>query len=546
MANIAQKLLSLKPSPIDPTKCTPSKSLYEQIIKNCQATSERQAQQFNLGNTHSTANPIDAADFILEREYGESSLFIQGEHTSVFIPPTFVSHQYMKDSSVAILDYEVKTDIERLLDNLKHHSPMSWLTNDLTSFMQTQTDDFIEKKAFDQWILKMKIKYLVIEELKTDQASLLQTTLDTTLFIRGCITELKSANQLSSSSSVSLETLFSDFLSGKYTNIAFKRKIASMVETYPPTDSNLCWIFGLVLAELGEKLEHWFYDQLSEIKDDVLQDTVVLSSLYFLTNMQNKMHKETDFLIISWERKLVISVEMKRSLADDKVFKQLESNHRIFEEKLGDQLKSCWTYFPCVCVEDDTLSINSQHYITMQTEIKLWLSSVLNRFPTTKTAKDEVKDLLKILIFGIHVSKKDQVAPITSSTWVEYTTNAIENVSTSHNILFYSNQQIAIMNNDDPRSKYVMICGPFGVRKSLLLQQKAVHLNEQPKYKGKVIFIVENRGICKMKSMLYNRSKVDLEENRGVFVDEIDVSKSLHSLSFSKQFKGRTFKKYRG
>ena len=75
MASIAQKVLSLQPKAIDSTKCTPNKSLYQQILNNSQATSERQAKQFNLGNTHCTSNPIDAADFILEREYGDSSLW---------------------------------------------------------------------------------------------------------------------------------------------------------------------------------------------------------------------------------------------------------------------------------------------------------------------------------------------------------------------------------------------------------------------------------------------------------------------------------------
>ena len=83
-----------------------------------------------------------------------------------------------------------------------------------------------------------------------------------------------------------------------------------MIEDTPSNDSNLLWLFGLVLSEVGEKLEHWLYDQLLPLKDDVLQDTAVLSSLIFLTNIQKKMHKETEFLIISSERKLIISIEL--------------------------------------------------------------------------------------------------------------------------------------------------------------------------------------------------------------------------------------------
>ena len=55
-ARIVQKILSLQPKPINPTRCTPLKSLYQQIITNAQSTSERQAKQFNLGNTHCTVD----------------------------------------------------------------------------------------------------------------------------------------------------------------------------------------------------------------------------------------------------------------------------------------------------------------------------------------------------------------------------------------------------------------------------------------------------------------------------------------------------------
>ena len=187
LAIISRKVLSLQPKPIDPKKCTPNKSLYHQILNNSQATSERQAKQFNLGNTHCTANPIDAADFILEREYKDSSLFIQNEHKSVFIPPTFVSNQHNK-TSVAVLEYHVKKDIDRLLDNLKQRSPTYWLTKELEAFMQAQNGvDSIDKKAFDKWILNLQIMYLAITELKTDQLTLLPTTSDLGPFIQGCI-----------------------------------------------------------------------------------------------------------------------------------------------------------------------------------------------------------------------------------------------------------------------------------------------------------------------------------------------------------------------
>ncbi|XP_066920861.1 uncharacterized protein [Clytia hemisphaerica] len=512
--NITQKLLLLQPKLIDPTKCNTSTSLYQQIIKNNQATSERQSRMFNLGNTHHTENPIEAAEFILEREYGDSSLFRQDEHACVFIPPTFVSNQYTKKSDVAILDYEVKKDIERLAENLKEHSPDHWLTREIQALLETQNDaECIDKRTFDQWALNIQVMYLVVRELKTDHVVLPPaTTTELVVFVQACTEKLIQ------------NTPIEKFLRESHTKKTFRKLIKRKIDNAPCEDSNLRWLFGLELVNLGERLEHWFYDQLLSLKGDgILKDTVVLSSLDFLTNMESKNHKETDFLIFSWPKKLVISVEMKRSLADEKVFKQLDSNHQIFEESLGDLLRSGWTFFPTVCVEIDTLSIKSDHFITMDTEIKPWLKNIFDSFSSCQTdikpaPLDEVKDLLKILIFAIHVSKKDLAAPITTSSWVKYTSNAIENVSTSHNILFYSNQQLAIMNNDDPRYNKVVIRGPFGVGKSLLLQQKALQLHEKTKYRGKLLYLVCRQGYVPLKPMLLQRLKVELQDKYGIFV----------------------------
>ena len=130
---------------------------------------------------------MDAADFLLEREYGDCSFFDSNEHASVFTPPTFVSNQYMKQSTVAVLDYDVKKDIERLLVNLKNHSPTYWLTRELEAFIRIQNGYCTDKKVFDQWILNVKIMYLMIEELKDDQVHLPPTTTDLNVFVQACL-----------------------------------------------------------------------------------------------------------------------------------------------------------------------------------------------------------------------------------------------------------------------------------------------------------------------------------------------------------------------
>ena len=97
MAGIANKLNLLKPLVIDPTKCTTDKSLYQQILNTANERLKHQDKQwFDLGNAQTFNDPITAAEYLLEREYGDSSLFDQTQHTSVFIPPTFVSSQYIE------------------------------------------------------------------------------------------------------------------------------------------------------------------------------------------------------------------------------------------------------------------------------------------------------------------------------------------------------------------------------------------------------------------------------------------------------------------
>ena len=519
MASIAQKLSLLQPKPIDPSKCDPNKSLYWQIIRNNQLASDRQAKQFNLGNSQRFTDPIKAAQYLLQREYGDSSLFNEDVNEAIFIPPTFVSHQYTKNSFASILDYEVKKDVNRLLDNLKEHSPEHWLTRELQTFMLTQIGlGCIDKKAFDGWRLNLQIMHLVFQELKADKVSLPSTTSDLNDFIQACINEITSRSP---------ESTLKTFLTKSSGKRNFNKILKEKIEENPPQDSNLQWLIALELSELGEKIEHWFYNQLSPLKGEGLQDTVVLSSVNFLTNVRNKIQKEADFFIISWKRQLIISIEMKRNLINDRVFQQLDSNHRLFEERLGDQLQAGWTFFPVVCVEQCNMAFNSQHYINMETEIKPWLASIFNKFPLnqiiqTPTQVDQVKKILKIIIFAIHVSKKDQTAPITTSNWVEYIQTAIENVSTTSNVLFYSNQQMNVMDTNDERFQKLLIRGPFSTGKSILLQQKAIYLNKQPEYNGKVIFVVGCKPTHSLHTLLYYRMKIDLEEKHGITVFNIN------------------------
>ena len=84
------------------------------------------------------------------------------------------------------------------------------------------------------------------------------------------------------------------------------------------------------LSERGEEIEHTFFDQLVSMQGDILNDTVILQSVCFLTDVKKKKHQEFDLVIFSWSRKLVIGIEMKRQLTDT-AFEQIYKYHALFE-----------------------------------------------------------------------------------------------------------------------------------------------------------------------------------------------------------------------
>uniref|UniRef100_A0A7M5WX24 Uncharacterized protein n=1 Tax=Clytia hemisphaerica TaxID=252671 RepID=A0A7M5WX24_9CNID len=524
--NFQQKIKALKSKNIDPSKCTQRTSLYEQILKNSKSTIDKQNRKFNLGNGQLFNDPILAADQLLLREYADSALFDTNRHDPIFIPPVFQSHQYAKkDSTVHLLNYDVDINtLKKCLDNLKKDSPAHWFTRELQSFhcrhwltkgpqafselQENNTDREINGKEFSNWILNVKIKYLMVKELETVNITLPSTTEDNYKFIEACIQELASKSPGSKLEQTLKKTLKD-----------VKKEVENLVKQNPPSHPTIKWLFGLVLSELGEKGEHSLFRKLYSLKDDhVLEDTVILSSISFLTNVQKKMHQEIDVLLFSWTKKLIIAVEIKRTLTI-KAFDQLDKYHKLIEERLSDQLGQGWTYHPVVLVEKDDLSFNNQHYIDQETDLKCWLSNLLANYSTVPygipfiPAVNQVKDLLRIVVFAIHASK---TAPITTSNWVEYISQAIDTVCTTDNILFYSQRQLPIMKTDTSEFNKILLFAPYGCGKSFILQEKARQLSGMKKYKGRVMYVIQRRQ--DFESLLECRLKDELGKEHGIEV----------------------------
>uniref|UniRef100_A0A7M5TQT9 Uncharacterized protein n=1 Tax=Clytia hemisphaerica TaxID=252671 RepID=A0A7M5TQT9_9CNID len=532
------KIKALKSKNIDPSECTQRTSLYHQILINAKSTIDKQNRKFNLGNGQLFTDPIRAADHLLQREYAKSALFDANRHDPIFIPPVFQSHQYAKkDSTVHLLDFDVNilNTLKKSLDNLKKDSPAFWFTGELQAFYDLQLNNSsgndINAREFYNWILNVQIMYLLMEEIgnqpiqsslrmlcccrqpSTNDLTLPSTTEDNNTFIQACIQELA----LISPGSKLEQTL-------KKTLKDVKDEVKNLVIQNPPSHPTIKWLFGLVLSELGEKGERSFFEKLYSIKDDlVLEDTVILSSISFLTNVQKKMHQEIDVLLFSWTKKLIICVEIKRTLTI-KAFDQLDKYHKLIEKRLSDQLGQGWTYHPVIYVEKDNLLSKNQHYIDQETDLKCWLSPLLAKYPTVPSgipfipAVNQVKDLLRIVVFAINASK---TAPITTSNWVEYISQAIDTVCTTDNILFYSQRQLPIMKTDTSEFNKILFYAPYGCGKSFILQEKAKQLSGISKYKERVMYVIE-RGyelmIDDLETLLEWRLKDELGKEHGVDV----------------------------
>ena len=226
--------------------------------------------------------------------------------------------------------------------------------------------------------------------------------------------------------------------------------------------------------------------------------------------------KEFDFLLLSAERKLIIAIEAKRSLPNQP-FKQLREYQEIFEEGLGDQLDDEWTFYPALYVHKPHEKLKSMmisnHFIHQETDLEKWLQNVLDE-NVVKSCKnlvsvEQLKNVLKIIVFTLQMSKSSlehvdkiikseaPVGTVVHSKWPNYIEKAIEAVSTADNIICYSNDQIPIFLNDDPRNKKVILFGGYGSGKTFLLREKAEMLAVD--HNKKVLFIF---GIEYMKKTL--------------------------------------------
>ena len=103
------------------------------------------------------------------------------------------------------------------------------------------------------------------------------------------------------------------------------------------------------------------------------------------------------------------------------------------------------------------------------------------------------------------MSKKDQPRPITTSYWVDYVSNVVDFLSNASNVVFYSRQQLPVLTSFDDRYNKLIFMAGFGTGKTFLLQEKAIMLSKDDKYKGRILYFV-----CNGEGLLFHDRKLEL------------------------------------
>ena len=186
--------------------------------------------------------------------------------------------------------------------------------------------DKVNDKHIDTWVLNMEIAYAVQKiDSKFIPPPETSTKVVTISFMKKWVKELDDG---------SLARIFLDKLNAKCNEV---EKLVEY-ELSGQSDARLKWLCKSKLTNVGgEELEHWLFDEFSskEVKK-VLSDCVVLTSLNIITNVNKNFHREFDFLIFSWQRKLIIGIECKRTTTEkniDRAIDQLNKCNTIRQNK---------------------------------------------------------------------------------------------------------------------------------------------------------------------------------------------------------------------
>ena len=426
------------------------KSLVESI-KSLQATA------YNLGNGCIEQDPLNAAKLLFSREYGDTHLFQQNGKTThqqkagVFIPPVFVSEEFeLKNAETADLSYAAFEDIERSIENTTETVGSEWYVTFLKSWLRLDNRrDFATFREF-QTKLVILCACKEVRTLEKLKSSLTELWAEASRFLPG--------------------------VSGNETSTDIRKYAKQWLTKNPPSSNLLQRFLSNVSRTCGEMVEHYLYNKLKVLENNILQETVLLHTV----NIKIKNYKcEHDFVIFCPKHNLIIGIEVKRTLnsvTSAKAVKQLDRLYDLLKNRFEDDLRG-WHFFPAIFTFNNELQLSSNQIITKATDFREWLTKVIQENGRRDISTDEtymdLRNVLEKLLFIMNISKPYGL--VRSSNWTSYISQAIKHVSTWKSIMFYSGRQLELFETSD-QYKVLVLFGAYGTGKSFIMQGKAEQL----------------------------------------------------------------------
>ena len=188
---------------------------------------------------------------------------------------------------------------------------------------------------------------------------------------------------------------------------------------------------------------------------------------------EKEIDGETDFVIASWKRKHIYIIESKYNPTKD-VSDQLKRAKEYFEKYFGKLLED-WNIVLCVyfhtCKENVYFCEDCKPFVlTKDTNFSEWWTSHADHPDLLhldgKTSRNY--KLFKYLLFSQHAHKE----PVSKAEFANKLHDTIiSKIGKKENIILWSKEQFAINQNKD--TKHLLIMGPFGSGKTILLKEKA-------------------------------------------------------------------------
>ena len=228
----------------------------------------------------------------------------------------------------------------------------------------------------------------------------------------------------------------------------------------------------------GDGSENCLFNKIQTVT--VNKDDAVLVLNGFKTTdveigSEKEIDGETDFIIVSRKRMHIYIIESKHNPIKN-VMDQLKRANSYLEKYFGKVLEG-WKIVLCVyfheCEQSNYFCEGCKPFVlTKDTNFSEWWSAQAVNLENMNTGSQRSSTkLFNFLLFSQHAHKE----PVSKAEAVDKLHNTIiSKIGNKKNIVLWSKEQLMINRNKDV--KHIIISGPFGSGKTILLKEKAIEV----------------------------------------------------------------------